>query len=306
MKQIGIIVILAHCGSYVPADEARIPILSRLCTRIGNADDQEHNISTFMLEMKETAYLCNNCTDKSLILIDELGRATSNEDGVALAWSLAEYLLKKRAIAFFVTHYPNLSHLANIYPQVQNVHLHAAVSREDEDRISYMHKVMPGPCSILSDYGIKLARNCGWKRDVVDRARHVQSIVEELLPDEMFCEPQAEQCKSDLILSQKHIFEKLKQMTAENEISKESRRDHLANIMDFARTQPGLANWLFQFDHMALSEASHYDKPDNNRLTLPANNFGSGSENSSSDSNDNSSISVSHISSSETSFCSLY
>ena len=106
LKQIALIVILAHCGSYVPADEALLPIRDQICTRIGTADDQEHNISTFLLEMKETAFICNSTTDKSLFLLDELGRATSNEDGVAVAWAVSEYLLTKRAMTFFVTHYP--------------------------------------------------------------------------------------------------------------------------------------------------------------------------------------------------------
>lgn len=120
LKQIALIVILSHCGSYVPADEALLPIRDQICTRIGTADDQEHNISTFLLEMKETAFICNSTTDKSLFLLDELGRATSNEDGVAVAWSVSEYLLTKRAMTFFVTHYPQISKLAEVYPNVQN------------------------------------------------------------------------------------------------------------------------------------------------------------------------------------------
>lgn len=98
LKQIALIVILAHCGSYVPADEAFLPVRDQICTRIGTSDDQEHNISTFLLEMKETAFICNSTTDRSLFLLDELGRATSNEDGVALAWAVSEYLLTKRAM----------------------------------------------------------------------------------------------------------------------------------------------------------------------------------------------------------------
>ena len=98
LKQIALIVVLAHCGSYVPADEAFIPVRDQICTRIGTSDDQEHNISTFLLEMKETALICNSTTDRSLFLLDELGRATSNEDGVALAWAVSEYLLTKRAM----------------------------------------------------------------------------------------------------------------------------------------------------------------------------------------------------------------
>lgn len=98
LKMIALIVILAHCGSYVPADEALLPIRDQICTRIGTSDDQEHNISTFLLEMKETAYICNSTTDRSLFLLDELGRATSNEDGVAIAWAVSEYLLTTRAM----------------------------------------------------------------------------------------------------------------------------------------------------------------------------------------------------------------
>lgn len=98
LKQIALIVILAHCGSYVPADEAILPIRDQICTRIGTSDDQEHNISTFLLEMKETAFICNSTTDRSLFLLDELGRATSNEDGVAVAWAVSEFLLTKRAM----------------------------------------------------------------------------------------------------------------------------------------------------------------------------------------------------------------
>lgn len=110
LKQIALIVILAHCGSYVPADEAFLPVRDQICTRIGTSDDQEHNISTFLLEMKETAFICNSTTNRSLFLLDELGRATSNEDGVALAWAVSEYLLTKRAMVS--TAYEELSFLS--------------------------------------------------------------------------------------------------------------------------------------------------------------------------------------------------
>ena len=100
--------------------------------------------------MKETAFACNYATDKSLILIDELGRATSNEDGMAIAWSISEFLLVKRAITFFATHYSQLTKLANIYPNAQNQHL-SAVVKNDEDGgssggvvMQYFHKVLPG------------------------------------------------------------------------------------------------------------------------------------------------------------------
>ena len=167
LKQLAITVILAHCGSYVPAEEAFIPIRDRLCTRIGTSDDQEHNISTFMQEMKDTAFICKNATNKSLILIDELGRATSNEDGVAIAWAVAEFLLIKRSMTFFVTHHPQLCRLADVYPNVQNQHL-GAVAETDSGEIRYMHKIMPGPCQMSADYGVEMAATCGWERDVVE------------------------------------------------------------------------------------------------------------------------------------------
>ena len=167
LKQLAITVILAQCGSYVPAEEAFVPIRDRLCTRIGTSDDQEHNISTFMQEMKDTAFICRNATDRSLILIDELGRATSNEDGVAIAWAVAEFMLVKRAMTFFVTHYPQLCRLADVYPNVQNQHLGAII---EEEGVRYMHVIMPGPCQMSADYGIEMAGTCGWHRDIVAMA----------------------------------------------------------------------------------------------------------------------------------------
>lgn len=169
LKQVAIIVILAHCGSYVPADEAFIPIRDKIFTRLGNSDDQEHNISSFLQEMKESAFICNNVTDRSLVLIDELGRATSNEDGVAIAWAIAEYLLVKRATTFFVTHYPQLCKLSEVYPNVHNQHLSILPTVDSRD-MSYTHKILPGPCTSSADYGIKMCVMCGWDQSVVFEA----------------------------------------------------------------------------------------------------------------------------------------
>lgn len=144
-----------------------VQIRDRLCTRIGTADDQEHNISTFMLEMKEAAFICQHSSEKSLILIDELGRATSNEDGVAIAWAISEHLLSKRAMTFFVTHYPQLSKLSLAYSAVQNQHMDSIVSGQDDTEISYTHKIRSGPCAMTSDYGVEMAPSCGWPNDVV-------------------------------------------------------------------------------------------------------------------------------------------
>ena len=192
---------MAHCGMYVSAEQATIPMRDRLCCRLGNADDQEHNISTFMLEMKETAYILNNATDRALVLMDELGRATSNEDGVAIAWATSEYLLKKRAMIFFVTHYPQLACLATIYPSVQNLHMEASVSKGCANscgEISYTHRVKTGACTVSMDYGIELAAACGWPPDVVDDARKAESEIASLLPSESVCHEQSMQQVSDI------------------------------------------------------------------------------------------------------------
>ena len=222
MKQIAVTVILAHCGSYVPAEEAYIPVRDRICTRIGTTDDQEHNISTFMQEMKDTAFICKNATDNSLILIDELGRATSNEDGVAIAWAIGEFLLVKRAMTFFVTHYPQLCRMADIYPNVQNQHL-GAISEDNTNEVFYTHKIMPGPCRMSADYGVDMTSTCGWQADVVEmvsqgyffifvievknlmivikseQARNIRSDIESKLPDGMLCSLSNNNSDIDLI-----------------------------------------------------------------------------------------------------------
>lgn len=203
LKQLAIIVVLAHCGSYVPAEQANIPLRDRLCTRIGNADDQESGMSTFMLEMKDLAFICNNVGPKSLVLVDELGRATSNEDGVALAWSVAEYLQKKRAMTFFVTHFPQLIKLAEVYPFVQNIHLEASLSTETRE-IKYTHRIQPGGCRVPTDYGVALADACGWPHEVVETARilerQVRAQLESGASDPSFADLKSNQVRAREIL----------------------------------------------------------------------------------------------------------
>lgn len=120
-----------------------------------------------MLEMKETAFICSNASDKSLVLLDELGRATSNEDGVSIAWAVSEFLIRKGALTFFVTHYPQLCQLDKLYPAVQNQHLGASISTDRTGDIRYTHKLELGPCTATPDYGVEMAKSCGWLADVV-------------------------------------------------------------------------------------------------------------------------------------------
>jgi len=121
-----------------------------------------------MLEMKEAAFICKHSTAKSLILIDEIGRATSNEDGVAIAWAVSEHLLMKHVMTFFVTHYPQLSKLSLAYPAVQNQHMDSIISGDQGNtEICYTHKIRSGLCKVTSDYGVEMAPTCGWPGDVV-------------------------------------------------------------------------------------------------------------------------------------------
>lgn len=120
-----------------------------------------------MLEMKETAFICRNATPESLILIDELGRATSNEDGVAIAWAVSERLLQNNALTFFVTHYPQVTALDKMYSSVQNQHMEASVGDGEGGEICYTHKITGGPCSVSTSYGLELAYACGWGDDVL-------------------------------------------------------------------------------------------------------------------------------------------
>ena len=142
------------------------------------------------MEMKETAFICNSATEKSLFLLDELGRATSNEDGVAVAWAVSEFLLTKRAITFFVTHYPQISKLAAVYPNVQNQHLGSHISssnNQDESSIHYTHKVLAGPCAASGDYGVEMSVSCGFPQDVVENARRIRRQVQEKMPMADLC-----------------------------------------------------------------------------------------------------------------------
>ena len=121
--------------------------------------------------MKETAFICKHATSRSLILIDELGRATSNEDGVAIAWAVAETLLARGAMTYFVTHYPQMCRMSRTYASVQNQHLKASISDDGEGTIQYSHKIGSGPCDAASSYGVDMAVSCGWPREVVDEVR---------------------------------------------------------------------------------------------------------------------------------------
>ncbi|WP_346839423.1 DNA mismatch repair protein MutS [Microbulbifer sp. SAOS-129_SWC] len=167
MRQTALIALLAHCGSYVPADEARIGLLDRIFTRIGSADDLAGGRSTFMVEMTETANILRNASAHSLVLMDEIGRGTSTYDGLSLAWACAHFLADQvRAFTLFATHYFELTDLPNQCPEAANIHLNAT---EHGDSIVFLHRIQEGPAS--KSYGLQVAKLAGIPNDVLVEAR---------------------------------------------------------------------------------------------------------------------------------------
>ncbi|MEM9601902.1 MAG: DNA mismatch repair protein MutS [Pseudomonadota bacterium] len=166
MRQTALITLLAHVGSYVPADRAVIGPLDRIFTRIGASDDLASGRSTFMVEMTEAANILHNANENSLVLMDEIGRGTSTYDGLALAWACAERLARhNRALTLFATHYFELTALADAEPGVENVHLDAS---EHRGEIVFMHRVKSGPAN--RSYGLQVAKLAGLPAPVVNVA----------------------------------------------------------------------------------------------------------------------------------------
>ncbi len=167
MRQAALIVILAHIGSYVPATKAVFGPLDRIFTRIGASDDLAGGRSTFMVEMLETANILNNATDKSLVLMDEIGRGTSTYDGISLAWAAASYIAREiKAFTLFATHYFELTALAEWLPGIANVHLDAT---EHEHTLVFLHAVKDGPAD--RSYGLQVAALAGIPKAVISEAR---------------------------------------------------------------------------------------------------------------------------------------
>ena len=174
MRQTALIVILAHIGCYVPAKRAVLGPLDRIFTRIGASDDLAGGRSTFMLEMTETANILHNATDRSLVLMDEVGRGTSTFDGLSLAWACAAFIARQvRAFTLFATHYFELTSLADEAPGVANVHVEAV---EHGDALVFLHSVKDGPAN--QSYGLQVAALAGIPRSVTAEARRYLTELE--------------------------------------------------------------------------------------------------------------------------------
>lgn len=168
LRQNALIVLMAQIGSFVPADSAQIGIVDRIFTRVGAHDELYSGQSTFMVEMTETANILNNATERSLIILDEIGRGTSTFDGLSIAWAVAEYIKSIGAKTLFATHYHHLNDLAKVLPGVKN---YRVAVKEEGDRIVWLRKIMPGGTD--RSYGIQVARLAGLPQAVIEKAKEV-------------------------------------------------------------------------------------------------------------------------------------
>ena len=173
IRQSALLVIMAQAGSYIPAASAHVGIVDKIFTRIGAHDDILKGQSTFMVEMNETADILNNLTERSLIILDEIGRGTSTYDGLSLAWALAEHLAKTKTRTLFATHFHELTALADQHPGVKNYNV---AVKEWQDEIVFLHKIVPG--STDDSYGIYVAKLAGIPQAVIQRAKGILTHLE--------------------------------------------------------------------------------------------------------------------------------
>ena len=169
MRQVALIALLSHIGSFIPAKEAEICVLDKIFTRVGASDDLSQGQSTFMVEMSEVSNILNNATENSLLILDEIGRGTSTYDGLSIAWSVVEYITKKiKAKTLFATHYHELSELESKLKSVKNYRI---LIKETDDKITFLRKIAEG--SVDRSYGIQVANLAGLPSEVIARAKEI-------------------------------------------------------------------------------------------------------------------------------------
>lgn len=205
LRQAGLIVLLAQIGSFVPAQSANIGLVDRIFTRVGASDNIAAGESTFLVEMHEAANILNNATQRSLILLDEIGRGTSTFDGISIAWATTEYIHENPELAaktLFATHYHELNEMADLFPRIKNCKVEV---REYDDKVIFLHKVNPGKAD--HSYGIQVAQMAGLPKFVTNRAKEILQNLEgkELTPYEVKKEKLAKMKRNDAF--QFNLFE---------------------------------------------------------------------------------------------------
>jgi DNA mismatch repair protein MutS len=176
LRQTALIVLMAQCGSFVPAQAAHIGLVDRVFTRVGASDNLTTGESTFMVEMNETASILNNLSARSLLLMDEIGRGTSTYDGISIAWSIAEFLHEHpvRPKTLFATHYHEMNDMAETFPRIRNANV---AVREADGKVLFLRKLVPGGSD--RSFGIHVARMAGMPEQVVKRAEKVLHHLEQ-------------------------------------------------------------------------------------------------------------------------------
>lgn len=175
LRQTALITLMAHMGSFVPAAKANIPLTDKIFTRVGASDNLSGGESTFMVEMNETASIINNISQRSLILLDEIGRGTSTYDGISIAWSIVEYLQSspQQPKTLFATHYHELNELENLYPNIRNYHV---TNREVGNKVIFLRKLAAGGST--HSFGIHVARMAGMPPSLIERANKILAQLE--------------------------------------------------------------------------------------------------------------------------------
>ncbi len=217
IRQVALLVLMAQAGSFIPAKDAVLGIVDRIFTRVGASDELVRGQSTFMVEMTETANILNNATDKSLVILDEVGRGTSTYDGLALAWAIAEHIANKlRCRTLFATHYHELTELAELFTNVKNCNV---AVREWMDEVVFLHKILPGGTD--KSYGIHVAKLAGVPKPVLERSKEILDELESTFQKEAtgsLSKHKTKESDKDSLFVQKHksILEKLSSTDIDN------------------------------------------------------------------------------------------
>ncbi|MEO0303726.1 MAG: DNA mismatch repair protein MutS, partial [candidate division WOR-3 bacterium] len=216
LRQNALIILMAHMGLFVPAKKAKIPLTDRIFTRIGASDDLSKGVSTFMAEMLECSNIIENMTEKSFIVLDEIGRGTSTFDGLSIAWAIIEYIhdLEKSPKTLFATHYHELTELRSKLPKMFNM---TAKVRKYEDKIVFLKKIVEG--SSDESYGIEVAKMAGLPSEIIENASQILLLLKESemnVKEKMRVVSQLSLFKSD---GEKEKFENIIRMISEKDLN---------------------------------------------------------------------------------------
>jgi len=218
IRQVALLILMAQTGSFIPVKEARIGAVDRIFTRVGASDELTRAQSTFMVEMTETANILNNATDRSLIILDEVGRGTSTYDGLSLAWAVTEHIATKtKCRTLFATHYHELTELAELFTNVKNCNVSV---REWMDEVVFLHKILPGGTD--KSYGIHVARLAGIPKSILERAKEIlqelESTFQKEATGEHLSRHKTKEADKDSLFVEKHktVLDKLSSLDVNN------------------------------------------------------------------------------------------